>query len=850
MSIFDPTQPQATCQLGQSGSRNQNIYTSRITQGLVAQSPGNSKPLNLVIPRAFVVSVQNTTSVAKTFRMTIANQPPGGRASFSQSRTGSSTLVRLDITVPPLSSAARTVFVLSSVAQAQVRVDIVEVGAPNGTVVVNGLQSSVLLNPDPTNPANPDISNAEIYNPDISNPDISNPDISNPDISNPDISNPDISNIVVANPDISNPDISNPDISNPDISNPDISNPDISNPDISNGAVNDVTWVITNRGNTSSAYTVKTILANQFPTGFKQQLVINRIYTTPVSNGCVLALQTSTELLTNITSPVFSTAASVANPDISNPAIGNATVALAPKETARITLRVVNPDRNTNTNFNPAAAVVTAVTSHAIDTTDLQLGGTQPPVAASQLLIVTNALASGQVGTPYTASFLSAGGTAPITWSLFTANTLPPGLTLSPAGTISGTPTTAGTFPFTVVASDSGLPVEKASQTFSIVVAAPKALAITSPSVPNGYVGIAYSYSLTASGGSGNRTWVITGGALPAGLSLSSSGVISGNPQVLASAGFTVTVTDSTLPVPLSTSRLFTMQIVPFNLVFTVPPTGSHAGQPIPVQVKVQDAFGNGIPGVNVTLALASGGASVFNVVNDYSNAANPNGPWRYGSVADITGAGFAPLTQAVSNCTAPVGNPGGECWTNGQPFPSAASIVHNLTPNPLLYFGTILQPANVLNLWVENTFPAVRWTAPATGTYAVTGLFSRIDTAPNPSDIRILQNSTTPLFSSNFFNDPFNPQTFSLSGLNLSSGDTIDFYAGPSFVSSDAATGLAVTITGSGAVLNGQTTAVTGSNGVAVFGNVSIATVGTYQLKASQPGASMIVSGSFTVVP
>jgi hypothetical protein len=113
-----------------------------------------------------------------------------------------------------------------------------------------------------------------------------------------------------------------------------------------------------------------------------------------------------------------------------------------------------------------------------------------------------------------------------------------------------------------------------------------------------------------------------------------------------------------------------------------------------------------------------------------------------------------------------------------------------------------------------------------------------------------VVQNSATTPFSSDFFNDPFNPQTFSSTGLNLTAGDTIDFYAGPSFVSSNTATGLAVTITGSGTVLNGQTTAVTGANGVAVFGNVSVPGVGTYQLKASQPAASLIVSASFTVVP
>src|SRR5262249_26825291 len=150
-SIFDPSQPQPPCQIGQSGARNQNIYTAVISRGLLAHSPANSKQLSTSIPRAFVLSLQNTTNVAKTFRLVVANQPPGGRASFGQ-RSSSSTGVKLDVTIAPGSGISRTVFVQSSVAQAQVRVDIAEVTAPNGAVVTGGLQSSILLNPDPTNP--------------------------------------------------------------------------------------------------------------------------------------------------------------------------------------------------------------------------------------------------------------------------------------------------------------------------------------------------------------------------------------------------------------------------------------------------------------------------------------------------------------------------------------------------------------------------------------------------------------------------------------------------------------------------------------------------------------------------
>lgn len=843
-SIFDPSQQEPACQPGLTGSRNQNIYFSRITQGLFTNSPGNSKPLNAQFPRAFVISVQNTTAVPKTFRLTIANQPPAGRASFSQ-RSTSSTSLRLDVSIPPLSSISRTVFVQSSTVQAQVRVDIVEVTGPNGSVVGGGLQSSVLLNPDPTNPVNQAPGDAEIYDPDVSNSDVSNPDVSNPNITNPDVSNPDVSNVVVENPDVSNPDVSNPDVSNPDVSNPDVSNPDVSNPDVSNGIIKDVTWVVTNRGNTHSSYTVKTVLAQSFPTGFTEQLIINKLYTTPVASGCTLALQTTTELLTNIVNPVFSSPASIANPDVSNPAITDATLALGPNETARITLRVVNPDKTTNSNFDPIKAVVTAVTSHAVDTTNFVAGGNQPPVGASQLLVVTNALPAGLVGAPYPATtLLQAGGKGPITWSLAPGSSLPGGLSMASNGVISGLPSAAGTFGFTVKASDSGLPQQTALQTLTIVIAPVKALVITSPSVPNGYVGLAYNFTLTASGGLGNRSWSISSGSLPPGVTMGANGVFSGAPLALGAFTMVVTVTDSS-PVPLTATHQFTLQVVPYTLVFSTQPAATASGQPIPASVKVLDGFGNGVAGVPVTLALASGGARFFDAVNDFSIAGNPNGPWVYGQLIP----GFVALANSLpaSVCTSPAG---GECWTQGSSFPAVATIVHNTTPNPLLYRGTILQPPNVLDLIAQDTSPAVRFVAPASDTYTFNGQFTRTDTSPNPVTVRVVQNGSTSQFSSSNFSDPFNPQTFSFSSI-MSAGSTMDFIVQPfsgSSPFSDLATGLAVTVTGTGATLQGTTTVASGANGIAVFGNISIAQTGTYTLKALQPSSATATSAVFTI--
>ena len=72
------------------------------------------------------------------------------------------------------------------------------------------------------------------------------------------------------------------------------------------------------------------------------------------------------------------------------------------------------------------------------------------------LSIVTSSLSGSLINTPYTAVLIAAGGTTPYTWSLVSGSgSLPPGLSLSSNGNITGTPTTAGSYSFTVRVTDS-----------------------------------------------------------------------------------------------------------------------------------------------------------------------------------------------------------------------------------------------------------------------------------------------------------------------------------------------------------------------------------------------------------
>ncbi|WP_348270052.1 putative Ig domain-containing protein [Edaphobacter paludis] len=164
-------------------------------------------------------------------------------------------------------------------------------------------------------------------------------------------------------------------------------------------------------------------------------------------------------------------------------------------------------------------------------------------IAAPTITLTPTTLPSPTIEKAYSQIVSATGGASPYTYSI-SAGALPSGLTLSsPTGGISGTATASGTFSFTVTTKDTNN--FTATQTYSFTINAPT-ITLTPITLPSPTVGVAYSQAVSANGGIAPYTYTISAGALPMGLTLSSTtGVISGTETAANTSSFTVKAKDS-----------------------------------------------------------------------------------------------------------------------------------------------------------------------------------------------------------------------------------------------------------------------------------------------------------------
>jgi parallel beta-helix repeat protein len=288
--------------------------------------------------------------------------------------------------------------------------------------------------------------------------------------------------------------------------------------------------------NTSSAYDAN-VLVNAADPNLEYQLIVYKLYATPATAGCDHQLVGNTQVVVNI--PYYApggTSATSASVRSSGPTAAGqpdprATFTLAPDETAYVVLVAFAHGAGREEFKNewlPPTNVVFNVPPQAVKTdtylTYITCGepGNPPcppspptpaPAPSKPIYIVAPALPWAITQTPYVPqTFQAVGGQGPVTW---TAVGLPAGLTIDSAtGTLAGTPTVDGAFPFTVTVTDGSPTPLSDTQSFTMRVAL--RLQITTPaSLADAFVGFAYSQTIQAAGGTGTHVWACTNGCSP-----------------------------------------------------------------------------------------------------------------------------------------------------------------------------------------------------------------------------------------------------------------------------------------------------------------------------------------------
>ncbi|MGH8079223.1 MAG: putative Ig domain-containing protein [Lysobacter sp.] len=296
-------------------------------------------------------------------------------------------------------------------------------------------------------------------------------------------------------------------------------------------------------------------------------------------------------------------------------------------------------------------------------------------VAAPTIVIAPPTLPGAQIGVAYSQALTASGGIGAYNYST-TPAALPAGLSLSSSGTLSGTPTAGGTFTFTVTATDANSQSGSRAYVFSVGAAT---ITVAPATLPAGGVAQAYNQTLTASGGTLNYSFAVTAGALPANLSLSGGGVLSGTPTAGGTFNFTVTATDSSTGTgPYTGSRAYTLTIGASTIV--LPPTAlANATRASAYSANLNAATGGTQP---YSYAISSGslpaGITLNNTTGGLSGTPTTPGSSTFTVIATDSSTGTGPYSSApqsytlVVNDIVPVANP------------VSASVAYDSTANPI----------------------------------------------------------------------------------------------------------------------------------------------------------------------
>lgn len=245
------------------------------------------------------------------------------------------------------------------------------------------------------------------------------------------------------------------------------------------------------------------------------------------------------------------------------------------------------------------ASKVATVTAYQVGGGTSEFSACQPIKDCPVITVSPTTLPVATQGSPYSQSLTAAGGAGSYTFAI-TSGSLPPGLTLSSSGVLSGTPLVGGNFTFTATATDANGCKGARDYTLSVC-----GITVLPATLPNGNTQSAYNAQVAATGGTPAFTFSVSAGSLPPGLSMSSSGTFTGTPSMNGTYVFTVTAMDSA---SCSGSRAYTVQIADCAGLSLNPPQLPAAVLNQPYDQAIDGAGGTAPYSLSITSGMLPAG--------------------------------------------------------------------------------------------------------------------------------------------------------------------------------------------------------------------------------------------------
>jgi DNA-binding beta-propeller fold protein YncE len=485
---------------------------------------------------------------------------------------------------------------------------------------------------------------------------------------------------------------------------------------------------------------------------------------------------------------------------------------------------------------------VSAATTYTVTVTDAN-GATATATfsltvniaVSASTIVATTSLTQSHAASAFT-PVTGSGGTAPLTYSV--SPTLPAGLSFSSAGVLSGTPTaSSAATTYTVTVTDANGATATATFSLTVNIAISASTAVPSTALTQNHAAIAFT-PVTGSGGTAPLTYSVSP-SLPAGLSFSSAGLVTGTPTAISAATtYTVTVTDA---------------------------NGATATAPFSLTVNIAVSASTSIPSTTLTESRA---ASLFKPVIGSGGTApltysvSPTLPagLSFSSAGVVSGTPSEISAATTYTVTVTDANSATATATFSLTVDSVTSTAiasSSLTPT---YGETVVLTATVVPASTDTPPGTVRFFSGSTS--LGTAPLNSTGVATLSTALPLGQDTITAVYSgsANYAGSTSGPILISdrgVTSVTFSATPPTQLYSNPIVLTAQAISPTAGTLSGTMSFLDGTTVIATvplGANGQATYTATTLAD-GSHALTAAysgdpdfEPGVSAVAPAAITV--